>query len=83
MVPSVGSVVLLENGKIGVVHGYLYGSMQKFIETKEYKDFPDIIGIDGIDFDGHYWKSKNTNLKILAFSLEEYNNQKGLFHHPV
>lgn len=83
MVPDIGSVVLLENGKIGIVHSFMYKidtdnyltKMDEFINATK-------IGLEGIDFDGHYWSSNNLNLKVLAVSLDEYN-KKTTFYHPV
>lgn len=82
MVADIGSVVLLENGKIGIVHGFLYEVDQNCLfGLNEYMDTHK-IGLEGMDFDGHYWTSNNLNLKVIATSIEDYNN-KTTFHHPV
>lgn len=84
MVLDIGNVVLLDNGKIGIVHSFLYErkAIDSLNNLHDFMDFPPIIGVEGVDFDGHYWSSNNLNLKVLAISLDDYNNNT-TFHHPV
>jgi len=84
MVADIGNVVLLDNGKVGIVHSFLYErtAIDSWKNIHEFMDFPPVIGLEGVDFDGHYWSSNNLGLKVLAISIDDYNNQT-IFHHPV
>ena len=85
MVISIGNVMLLDNGRIGVVHAHLYEPAYEDDYADGNVTLPKIIGLEGVDIDGYYWRSYNMNLKVLAYNLEEYleSNKNTTFHHSV